>query len=458
MQLVLLSGGSGTRLWPLSNASRSKQFLKVLQGPGGRLESMAERVWRQLGEAGLQGSAHIAAGSEQEDILRSQLGGVPLILEPDRRDTFPAVALSAAYLHTERGVSEDETVVILPVDPYVEPHFFETVGRLDEALSRSGADLALIGVRPEYPTDKYGYIVPSEFDPAPGSAGMRVGRFREKPPVAQAERLIREGALWNCGVFAFRLGFLLELLRERGLPCSYAELSAQYGSLAKTSFDYEVVERVRHIVAVAYEGAWKDLGTWATLSEEMDHHVIGNGYMTDDCMNSHIINELDIPVALIGIDDCVVAAGADGIIVANKSVSHRIKDISGRFGLLPRLEVSAWGHSKIVDQYAEDGQQAVTKRLTLLAGANLSYHYHEQTNEVWTVIAGEGEAVIDGRLLPARPGDVFVLPSGTKHSMRAFTEMELLEVQRSPDRLEKDFRRVHVGWEAIREEVIATAG
>ena len=90
MQLVLLSGGSGTRLWPLSNASRSKQFLKVLQGPGGRLESMAERVWRQLGEAGLQGSAHIAAGSEQEDILRSQLGGVPLILEPDRRDTFPA--------------------------------------------------------------------------------------------------------------------------------------------------------------------------------------------------------------------------------------------------------------------------------------------------------------------------------------------------------------------------------
>ncbi len=148
MKLILLSGGSGKRLWPLSNDARSKQFLRILQGPGDRKESMVERVWRQLGEAGLQQNAYIATGAAQEELLRSHVGqDVPIIIEPERRDTFPAIALAAVYLYSVAGMRLDEAVAILPVDPYVETSFFSKVHELEQVLQHSAAELALIGVK-----------------------------------------------------------------------------------------------------------------------------------------------------------------------------------------------------------------------------------------------------------------------------------------------------------------------
>lgn len=340
MKLVLMSGGSGTRLWPLSNVTRSKQFLKVLDGPQGQLESMVERVWRQLAEAGLREAAYVATSREQEDILRSQLGTeAPLILEPERRDTFPAVALAAAYLYSKAGIGMDETVVIVPVDPFVDLQFFNTIGKLDNVLEDTGANLALIGARPIFPSEKYGYIVPGapDFHDSGSEAGKswKVDHFREKPNQQLAESLIKKGALWNCGVFAFRLGYLIRLLLEKGFPFEYEALVKLYGNMAKTSFDYEVVEKERNIVALSYEGTWKDLGNWNTLTQEMREATIGKGFMTEDCRNSHLINELDIPIAVIGIDNAVIAASSDGVIVADKLNSHRIKEINGRFDTRP---------------------------------------------------------------------------------------------------------------------------
>ncbi|EBK2060072.1 mannose-1-phosphate guanylyltransferase, partial [Salmonella enterica subsp. enterica serovar Typhi] len=152
MKLVLLSGGSGKRLWPLSNDSRSKQFLKVLTSPDNEPESMVQRVWRQLEAAGLQNFAHIATGKGQLDVLQSQIGyEVPVIVEPERRDTYPAIALAATYLYSIKDVELNEVIAILPVDPYVEDHFFETIKRLESIVHLSGADVALMGVKPTYP-------------------------------------------------------------------------------------------------------------------------------------------------------------------------------------------------------------------------------------------------------------------------------------------------------------------
>jgi mannose-1-phosphate guanylyltransferase len=214
MKLVLLSGGSGKRLWPLSNDARSKQFLKVLQGENGQQESMVQRVWRQLKNEGLADSALIATGKSQVDMIQSQLGtNVPVIIEPERRDTFPAIALAASYIYSVEQASLDEVIVVLPVDPFVEDEFFAAIKRLAETLSSTNADLALLGVTPTYPSVKYGYIVPcaAETD----KPVIKVSHFREKPSEVQAEELIKQQALWNCGVFAFKLKHIISLLQEK---------------------------------------------------------------------------------------------------------------------------------------------------------------------------------------------------------------------------------------------------
>ena len=203
MRLVLLSGGSGKRLWPLSNDTRSKQFLKVLESNEEK-QSMVQRVWGQLKTVGLEDSSLIATSKMQRDMIHSQLGlDVPLIIEPERRDTFPAIALAASYLYTVQDVSEDEVVVVLPVDPYVEDRFFEKVKELENVLIDSQADLALVGVRPTYPSSKYGYIVPK--GTVQGKNYFTVNHFTEKPGEEKAQSLIEMNALWNCGVFAFKL-------------------------------------------------------------------------------------------------------------------------------------------------------------------------------------------------------------------------------------------------------------
>ena len=235
------------RLWPLSNDARSKQFLKVLQGPSGELESMVQRVWRQMNENGLASQATIATSLSQVEILTSQLGEeVQLVVEPERRDTFPAIALAASYLYSVESVSLNETVAVLPVDPFVEKDFFETLSILPEVIEKSGADLALMGVVPTYPSEKYGYIIP-EYERVSSSTDpkeyVHVAKFQEKPCESDAALMIEQNALWNCGVFAFKLGYLINLLIEMELPIQYDEMLKQYGRLQNISFDYKVVEQ-----------------------------------------------------------------------------------------------------------------------------------------------------------------------------------------------------------------------
>lgn len=448
MKLVLLSGGSGKRLWPLSNDTRSKQFLKVLEGAQVK-ESMVQRVWGQLQEVGLGGAAVIATSKMQRDMIHSQLGSdVPLIIEPKRRDTFPAIALAASYLYSGEGVSEDEVVSVLPVDPYVDAAFFLRVQELESVLTESNADLALMGVQPTYPSSKYGYIVPN------GSVDrdmpFTVGRFTEKPSEEEAEQLIRDHALWNCGVFAFKLGYVLDLLKEKELPLDYELLSDQYDRLPKISFDYEVVEKAGHIVALPYEGYWKDLGTWNTLTEEMITSQIGKGIITDDCHNTHLVNELDIPVTVLGIKDAIIAASPDGILVADKAASPRIKEIIGGFNQPPMYEERIWGWSRVLDYAKYDAEmEMVTKRICILEGKNSSYHYHHLRDEVWTIVKGEGELALDDHLTRVKAGDIIHLPSGKKHGLRAITDLEFIEVQTGKGISEKDFVRLLFHWDDV---------
>ena len=205
MNIILLSGGSGKRLWPLSNTVRSKQFLKIFKLEDGRHESMVQRMYRMIHEVDHDAKITIATSESQIPSIVNQLGdNVELSIEPCRRDTFPAIALAVAYLHDVEGVPEDEAIVVCPVDPYVEKPYFETIVELQKQAQGGDANLFLIGIEPTYPSEKYGYIIPASF-----SHVDTVREFKEKPDKATAEKYIASGALWNGGVFAFKLAYIL---------------------------------------------------------------------------------------------------------------------------------------------------------------------------------------------------------------------------------------------------------
>ncbi|MCW1238817.1 sugar phosphate nucleotidyltransferase [Bacillus pretiosus] len=451
MKLVLLSGGSGKRLWPLSNDSRSKQFLKVLKSEKNEMQSMVQRVWEQLKSLGIENDAVIATSKSQVDMINSQLGNdVSIIIEPERRDTFPAIALAASYLYSKEHVDLDEVVGVLPVDPYVENSFFERLLDLENALNSSNADLGLMGVTPTYPSEKYGYIVPNVEKST--QELIQVSHFKEKPATAEAEELLKQNALWNSGVFAFKLDKIISLLDQKGLPVQYDMLVQQYASLPKISFDYEVVEKTENIIALPYSGSWKDLGTWNTLTEEMGTNILGKGNMGIECEQNHIINELDIPVSVLGLSNIIVAASPDGILVSEKDASPRVKELVGDWDQRPMYEERRWGWYRVLDHTKyDDGNEVLTKRIGITASKNLSYQYHNNRSEVWTVVKGEGIFVLDEEIRVVRPGDVLEIQPGQKHAIKAVTDLEFIEVQSGSELIEEDIVRIYMQWNEIEE-------
>ena len=199
MQIILLSGGSGQRLWPLSNKELSKQFLKILPSASNINESMIQRVVRQIEENENFDSITIATGKEHYKILKQQIHSkVNIVAEPERRDTFPAIALSTMFLLKEQKCSLDEVVVVMPCDPYVEKDYFDTLLEMAEVVSNNISNMVLMGIKPTSSSSKYGYILTEPSFST--SKNVEVRSFCEKPDSGTAELLIKNGALleYNC--------------------------------------------------------------------------------------------------------------------------------------------------------------------------------------------------------------------------------------------------------------------
>lgn len=443
MKIILLSGGSGKRLWPLSNDARSKQFLKVLAAPGGGRESMIQRVVRQIRNARLTDDIVVATGANQRDSILNQLGEeIAVVTEPCRRDTFPAILLACSYL-AAMDTPENEPVIVMPCDSFADDAYFSVIGRMADAVEQNRADLVLMGIRPTYPSAKYGYIVPA----GPAVDGVApVSRFTEKPDVPTAERLIADGAMWNGGVFAFRLGYIMDIARKMLPDCRFEVLRAGYAELPKISFDYQVVEKAKSIGVIAYSGEWKDLGTWNTLTDELQDKVHGN-VLAENCEDSYIINELEIPVICIGARDMVIAASPDGILVSERSQSENLKHLADRTGRRPMYEQRRWGEYKVID-YVEypDGYCALTKQLTVRPGRHISYQRHNDREEIWTFLDGRGEIVLDGIRHTVKRGDVIRIPVGCMHALHADTPLTLIEVQQGSNLVEEDIERFEYDW------------
>ena len=425
MNIVLLSGGSGKRLWPLSNDIRSKQFIKIFKTDDGEYESMVQRVYRQIKKIDSDAKVTIATSKTQVSAIHNQLGSeVGISVEPCRRDTFPAIALATAYLHDVLGVAEDESVVVCPVDPYVEDDYFAALKALGEQADKGEANLVLMGIEPTYPSEKYGYIIPETKDEV-----SSVSTFKEKPDSRTAEEYISRGALWNGGVFAYKLKYVLDRAHELIDFSDYQDLFSKYDTLTKISFDYAVVEKENKIQVMRFSGQWKDLGTWNTLTEAMTDAAIGDAMMNETCTDVSSINELDVPVLAMGLHDVVISASPEGILVSDKEQSSYIKPYVDKIDQQIMFAEKSWGSFRVLDVE----KKSLTIKVTLNPGNSMNYHSHKNRNEVWVCIAGQGRTVVDGMEQEITVGDVVTMQAGCRHTVYAVSELQLIEVQLGED-------------------------
>ncbi len=417
MNIILLSGGSGTRLWPLSNEIRSKQFIKLFKH-NGDFESMLQRMYRQINKVDKDAKIVIATSKTQVSAINNQLGvDMNVSIEPCRKDTFPAIVLSSLYLKDVMNVDENETIVVCPVDPYVDEAYFRCLYKMSKETDK--ANLTLMGIEPTYPSEKYGYIIPESDEPI-----SRVSSFKEKPSEELATKYIQQGALWNGGVFAFKLKYLINKAHEIIEFNDYYDLFNKYSSLNKISFDYAVVEKEKSINVVRFGGQWKDIGTWNTLTESIETNVVGNGLLSKT-ENVHLINELNIPIIACGLRDVVISASPDGILVSDKEESSYIKPLVDSISQQIMYAEKSWGSYKVINVEEE----SITIKITLRAGCSMNYHSHKFRDEVWVVISGTGKTIIDGIEEDVKVGDVITMEAGCKHTIVAYEDLMLIEVQ-----------------------------
>lgn len=421
MNIILLSGGSGKRLWPLSNDVRSKQFIKLFKNEEEAYESMVQRVYRQIMTVDSNTKLTIATSKSQASAIKNQLGEkTSICVEPCRKDTFPAIALATAYLHDKLNVNKEEPVVVCPVDPYVNNTYYEAVKSLQKIAEEGKSNLTLMGIEPTYPSEKYGYIIPENDHQI-----SNVKEFKEKPDAETAQMYLEQNALWNAGIFAFKLGYLLDKAHSLIDFKDYQDLFDKYDTLKKISFDYAVVENEPSIQVLRYSGDWKDVGTWNMMSEVMADKTKGKAILDDTCENTNVVNELNIPILCMGCKDMIIAASGDGILISDKERSGYMKPYVEKIETEAMFAEKSWGTYTVMD--VQPG--SMTVKISMKPEQQMSYHLHNHREEVWTVVAGSGKAIIDDTEKEIHAGDVVILKSGCKHTVKAITALDMIEVQ-----------------------------
>ena len=447
MYYVLLSGGSGKRLWPLSSEARPKQYLKIVNKETNSMErcSMLQRVWEQLEEAGMADKTVITAGESQLEMIMSQVKPKGVVIEPEQRDTFPAVLLSCSYLHSKMGASKDDYVALMPVDPYTEKSYFEAVKRLEGVVKKTEAEVGLLGVVPTFPATKFGYIMPGEQK----EDYIEVKGFVEKPNEEKAKELLRVNALWNCGVFCVKIGDILQRAAAYGVPEDYDGMFEQYHKLTKISFDYEVLQKANRLVAVQFEGFWKDLGTWESMAEQMSTDTMGNVIMDDTCMDTQVINDLEIPVAVMGAQNMVVVASKEGILVADKNEAARVKELTANVEYKSKYEERRWGTLETLHDTQNAEVSTLARKIKIYDGMSSSYHFHKERDEIWTVLSGTGELILEGNKIVLTPGKAICIRKNQRHAVKAFGDFEYIEIHIGTKIGNDDINRITFQWDEI---------
>lgn len=448
---VVLCGGSGTRLWPMSRGGYPKQYLK-LTGDHTLVQQTVLRLKDMPGIA----APIVITNQDQRFLVADQLRSIgitpgAIVLEPARRNTAPAVA-AAALLVAERD--PDALLMVLPSDHVIlkEPVFVEIVRQAAE-VAGSGR-LVTFGIEPTSPHSGYGYIRGGDALPAFDGA-YQVDAFIEKPDLAKATRFLEEGGYyWNSGMFMLKASAYLEelarfepeVLKQVELSLAkarrdedFVRLDAQgFEASPDISIDYAVMEKTDRAAVIAAAGlGWSDIGSWATLAEISETDASGNtlagDVMVDDVNGSYIRADHRM-VAAIGVSDLVIVETADAVLVAHRSQTERVKKIVERLNEAGRHEsvthrrvARPWGSYEGIDE----GERFQVKRIIVNPGSSLSLQMHHHRAEHWIVVRGTARVYNDDRELLLTENQSTYIPLGAKHRLQnpGKIPLELIEVQ-----------------------------
>lgn len=427
MNIILLSGGSGKLLWPLSNEARSKQFIKIFKKEDGTYESMIQRLYRNIISLDDKVNVTVVASKSQISSINNQLGqDVNISIEPARRNTFPAIALTVLYMVEVLHMNPDEPVLVCPVDIYADDDYFKVLKDMyNKALNMSSDEkLVILGVQPNRPHERYGYIFPND-----NNEFSVVKSFVEKPSLKEAERCIAEGALWNGGAYAFKPETVINMLHDMVSFDSYHELLDNYKRIDNVSIDRLINDNEGRVLVRRFKGTWGDIRTWESLTASMKEQVVGNVLLDDNCSDVSVINEMSVPIMALGLHDVVISASSEGILITDKNSSAAIGKYVDKIEQQIMYADKSWGSYQVLDV----DKESMTLKVTLNSGHSMNYHSHKNRDEVWIVLSGLGRTIVDGMQQNVKTGDVITMSAGCRHTIIAESELKLVEVQLGRD-------------------------
>ena len=440
LKIIILAGGGGTRLFPLSRTCFPKQFMKI----GGEQSLLAQTIVRFKSVAKATDMV-IVTNKEYIHHVKAELVACDaeeahVLLEPVGRNTAPAIALAARYCLDELGADANEVMFVSPSD-----HIIRQVELFVQAVKQAvkmaqQQCIVTFGIKPDKPEIGYGYIEAG----AACESGFMVRSFKEKPDCVTAQKYVAAGSYyWNSGMFAFTIGHFMQELKTyqpdiyQLVASSYTEALAQFDAMPNISIDYAIAEKSKKVVTIPLEAYWNDIGSWDAIYDVLDKDKDGNA-VQGDCMPLGCSNTLMLGrsrlIAGIGLEDLLVVETDDVIVVAKKGESQKVKELVTELKKLGRSEADkhttmyrSWGSSTVLG----GGPGYKMKKIIVNPGQTLSLQMHYHRSEHWIVTGGTARVMLGDEVKMVHENESIFIPMSTKHRLEnpGRIVLEVIEVQ-----------------------------